>query len=297
MARNVVVIGMHRSGTSALTDAIRLLGCSIGDTGDFTSPRQWNPEGNWEHQRLIERNDLVLELHGGTWFAPPRLAGDWAQRRKARAMLPRLRSEFAATHPEEGWVWKDPRACLTLPLWLEAWESVPVAAMAFRHPLAVAKSLAARNGFSLRHGLALWEIYNAQALWNLREVPTAVRRYERALDDPVGFVGELREALARHGVTLDGSPADAAAALKPSLRRNAAEEEDLGSLTDGQRRLWELLNELADGGTWPGDEDLEKLTSASLATRLLLFSKVPPRRRAVLTRARLRPGLGNAWER
>lgn len=297
MARNVVVIGMHRSGTSALTDAIRLLGCSIGDTGDFTSPRQWNPEGNWEHQRLIERNDLVLELHGGTWFAPPRLGDGWASRRKARAMLPRLRSEFAATYPEEGWVWKDPRACLTLPLWLQAWDSTPVAVMAFRHPLAVAKSLAARNGFSRRHGLALWEIYNAQALWHLREVPATVHRYERALDDPAGFVDELSEALAQQGVALNGTPADAAGALKPSLRRNAAEEDDLGSLTGSQRRLWGLLNELAAGGSWPDDEGLKQLTSTSLATRLLLFSKIPPRRRAILARARLRPGLGNAWGR
>lgn len=296
MGRNVVVIGMHRSGTSAMTNAIRLLGCSIGDTGDFSSPKQWNPEGNWEHQRLIERNELILNLHGGTWFAPPRLSRDWARRRQAHAMLSRLRSEFAATYPEEGWVWKDPRACLTLPAWLQAWESAPVAVMAFRHPVAVAKSLAARNKFSLRHGLALWEIYNAQALWNLREVPTVVHSYDDALEDPPRFAGALGEELTRHGVELDGSTSAAAEALKPSLRRNAVSEDDLGSLTSRQRYLWELLNKLAAGGTWPGNEGLEKLTTPSLPTRLMLFSKIPLRRRAVLTRARLRPRLGRAWQ-
>lgn len=290
MSKNVVVIGMHRSGTSAITNAIRLLGCSIGDTGDFTSPKRWNPQGNWEHQRLIERNERILELHGGTWFAPPRLPNGWAERRKALAMLPRLRSEFAEIYPQDGWVWKDPRACLTLPLWVQAWSSAPVAVMAFRHPLAVARSLAARNGFSLRHGLALWEIYNAQALWNLRGVPTAVCRYESALDNPMGFVAGLTEALEQHGVALSGSPADAAAALKPSLRRNAVGEDELGPLSERQRRLWELLKSLPAGGAWPTDERFEKLTSPSPATRLLLFSKVPPRRRAILTRSRARPG-------
>ena len=297
MGRNVVVIGMHRSGTSAMTNAIRLLGCSIGDTGDFISPRWWNPEGNWEHQRLIERNELILNLHGGTWFAPPRLPNSWMQRRKAHAMLSCLRSEFAATYPEEGWVWKDPRACLTLPAWLQTWESVPVAVMAFRHPVAVAKSLAARNGFSLRHGLALWEIYNAQALWNLRELPTIVQSYDGALEDPPRLAGTLSEALTRHGVELDGSTLAAAEALKPSLRRNTVGEHDLGLLTDKQRQLWELLNALAAGRTWPDDEGLEKLTSPSLVTRLVLFSKIPPRRRAALTRARLRPRLGRAWQK
>lgn len=291
MSKNVVVIGMHRSGTSAVTNAIRLLGCSIGDTEDFTSPKRWNPEGNWEHQRLIERNELVLELHGGTWFAPPRLSDDWAGRGKARAMLPRLRSEFAEIYPAQGWVWKDPRACLTLPVWLEAWNSTPVAVMAFRHPMAVAKSLAARNEFSLRHGLALWEIYNSQALWNLRDVPTAVHSYDSALDDPARFVGELSEALERHGVVLDGSTSAAADALKPSLRRNSADE-GLGALSKRQRQLWELLNALADGESRPADE---RLTGQPLATRFLLFPKVPVRQRGALIRSRIRPGLGGAW--
>lgn len=297
MSRNVVVIGMHRSGTSAVTSAIGLLGCSLGDTGDFTSPRRWNPEGNWEHQRLIERDEMVLELHGGTWFAPPRLPPGWESRAKARAMLPRLRAEFAALYPEEGWVWKDPRACLTLPLWLATWDATPVALLSFRHPLAVARSLAARNGTSLRHGLALWEIYNAQALWNLREVPTFVHGYDSALDDPPRFVAELGEALTAHGVVLDGPPAAAATALKPSLRRNAAGEDDLQQLSERQRRLWDLLNDLAGGGPWPDGDTLARLTSLSPATRLLLFSKVPPRRRAILIRARLRRGPGRSWQR
>jgi hypothetical protein len=292
MGRNVVVIGMHRSGTSAVTNAVRLLGCSVGDTGDFTSPKRWNPEGNWEHQRLIERNDLILELHGGTWFAPPPLPGGWASRGKARAMLPRLRSEFAEVYPEQGWVWKDPRACLTLPVWLAAWDSAPVAVMAFRHPLAVAKSLAARNQLSLRHGLALWEIYNTQALWNLRGVPTLVRSYDRALEDPAGFVAGLGEALSERGVALGGSVSAATEALKPSLRRNSPDEGEPGPLSEGQRRLWNLLNSLAAGGPWPADE---KPASRSPATRLLLFGKVPLRERAALLRARIRPGLGGAW--
>jgi hypothetical protein len=283
---------MHRSGTSALTNAIRLLGCSFGDAGDFIGRKHWNPEGHWEHQRLIELDERILELHGGTWFAPPRLRGNWERRRKAQAMLPRLRSEFAEIYPEEGWVWKDPRICLTLPIWLRAWSSAPVAVMAFRHPLAVARSLAARNRFSLRHGLALWEIYNAQALWNLREVPTLVCDYDSVLDDPPRFVEELSDTLAAHGVALDGSAAAAADALKPSLRRNRAEEAELGTLGERQRRLWELLNARAAGESSPVEESLAR---QSPATRAALFAKVPLGQRAILARARLRPGLGRSW--
>jgi hypothetical protein len=293
MGKNVVVIGMHRSGTSALTNSIRLLGCSFGDTADFTGAKRWNPEGHWEHQRLVELNELILELHGGTWYAPPRLAGGWTQRRKAQDMLPRLRSEFAEIYPEEGWVWKDPRACLTLPLWRGAWNSPPVAVMAVRHPLAVAKSLAARNGFSLRHGLALWEAYNSQALSNLRDLPTVVCNYDSALEDPPQFIDKLSGALAGYGVALDGSASTAADALKPSLRQNMADEAELGSLSKSQRRLWELL----DAGAASGSLPVEEVPSQSPATRLVLFTKISAGRRAILTRARIRPGLGRAWPR
>jgi len=294
MDRNVVVIGMHRSGTSAITNAIRQLGCSIGDSADFASSSRWNVEGHWEHQRLIELNELILEMHGGTWFAPPRLPGDWADRRKALAMLPRLRSEFAEIYPQAGWVWKDPRTCLTLPIWLRAWDPAPVAVMTFRHPLAVARSLAARNGFSLRHGLALWEIYNAEALWSLRELPTAIHSYEHALEDPARFVAGLREGLARHGVALDGSTTAAAETLKPSLRHNAPAADELGPLSQGQRRLWEHLNALAAGESPSLDR---RPPRQPLATRLALFAKVPAHRRVLLTRARLRRGVGRSWRR
>jgi hypothetical protein len=150
--------------------------------------------------------------------------------------------------------------------------------MVFRHPLAVAKSLAARNGFSLRHGLALWETYNAQALWNLRDLPTSVYSYDNALDDPARFVDELGETLERRGVVLGGSTSEATEVLQPSLRRNTQGNEELAALNKRQHELWDLLRALADGAPWPTGK---RLARRSLATRLTLFAK---RQRSLLAR-------------
>ncbi len=241
MAANVVVLGMHRSGTSAITNALRLLGFSLGRTGDLTAPRPANPEGNWEHLRLTRCNERILEAHGGTWDEPPELPDGWAQGPKATSMIARLRAEFDEIYPAEGWLWKDPRACLTLPLWLRVWDSTPVVVMVFRHPIAVARSLEARNGFPQDHALSLWERYNRRALADIRNLPAVVRNYDGAFADPRGFARGLRDDLASLGATGDGSVVEAATAFKVSLRRNLAGERDLAVLTVEQRQLWKQL--------------------------------------------------------
>lgn len=197
---------------------------------------------------LTKRNELILEEHGGVWEAPPPLIDGWAQDQRARKMLPLLRAAFDDRYPTEGWLWKDPRVCLTLPLWLQVWESPPpLAVLVCRHPIAVARSLHARNEFSWGHSLELWERYNAAALENLRGLPLLVRSYDRVFADPLGFVENLRDELVSLGAVLDGSVSKAAASIKPSLRRNEATQRDLAMLDNPQRRLWDRLGDIAGG--------------------------------------------------
>lgn len=243
--RNVVVTGMHRSGTSAVTNALRLLGLGLGDISDLGVLRHANPGGNWEHRRLMRRNEAILESYGGSWHTPPTLPEDWVQSLEARAMIPALRSEFEDIYPSHGWLWKDPRNCLTLPLWLEVWDSAPAVVMAYRHPVAVARSLEARNGLAISRSLALWEHYNRCALNNTRGLPTLLRNYDDAFVDPVKFVQGLRDDLVALGVAPTGSVLDAASAFEPAWRRSFADHRDLALLSRTQLQLWEQLTEAA----------------------------------------------------
>jgi hypothetical protein len=96
-----------------------------------------------------------------------------------------LDSAFPDTGPA---VWKDPRLCILLPYW-RRFLPAPVAVIhVWRSPLAVASSLAKRDGMDLAHGVALWERYNRAALDNLAGVDCYVAGYEGVLSDPGGFV-------------------------------------------------------------------------------------------------------------
>ena len=76
--RMVVVLGMHRSGTSAVAEAVVRLGVAVGDSLSMDGPSEWNPRGYFEDPELNRINDAVLEAIGGSWAAPPEPAAKLA---------------------------------------------------------------------------------------------------------------------------------------------------------------------------------------------------------------------------
>ena len=69
----VYVLGMHRSGTSALARVIDLLGVPVADDG-LLAPSEDNPAGYWEPLDLVLFNQVLLRELGGRTMAPPPLA-------------------------------------------------------------------------------------------------------------------------------------------------------------------------------------------------------------------------------
>src|SRR5947208_4315093 len=66
-AAQVVVLGMHRSGTSALTGLLRLLGLWAGEEDDFPPPDDHNQAGYWEHQGVWSVDEAILRRLGASW--------------------------------------------------------------------------------------------------------------------------------------------------------------------------------------------------------------------------------------
>src|SRR5690606_16286416 len=77
-----------------------------------------------------------------------------------------------------------------------------------RDPLAVAKSLSKRNGFTLQHGVALWEFYNRNALVNIKPFPCFSISYERLLAHPINTAQELFHWLEGQGESSLKMPAN-----------------------------------------------------------------------------------------
>ena len=172
----LVVLGMHRSGTSALTGMLHRLGVALGE--HLMPATNDNPRGYWEHADIVKVHERLMSALGWGWEDIRSLptgfensaAGEIAQA-ELTALLHR---DFAGVPL---WGLKDPRLCRLMPLWaplLAVEEVEPRYLLAIRHPLDVAASLAARDGIGMARGLLLW-------LGHLLDAERATRGKRRAI--------------------------------------------------------------------------------------------------------------------
>ncbi len=248
----VVVVGMHRSGTSAVTGALGGLGLQMPRPGDRIPWDESNPD-HWESLSVSRHDDDLLRALGGSWDGPPDLDRHWVH---TAAVLDgtRTASVLADAYPEAGpAAVKDPRLCLILPLWRAVLPGTLTALLVWRSPLAVARSLHRRDGLSLACGLALWERYNRSALAGLAGVATYVTDYESVVADPAASVSAWAEWLgsteAFAGERARWDTEAAAAVIAPELLHQTAPHgsEDPLLLSEGQQQLHDTLAELGGG--------------------------------------------------
>ena len=117
----ILVIGMHRSGTSAVTRVLNLLGIELG--GSLLPSADDNARGFWEHQDAVLINERLLSALGRNWFDLRELPHGWLSTPAASEAKLQLKELF--TREFGGpviWAVKDPRICRLLPLW-RFWKS------------------------------------------------------------------------------------------------------------------------------------------------------------------------------
>lgn len=240
----LVVLGMLRSGTSATTRALGLLGASMGpepSMGMF-----------WENQPMRRVNRALLDAFGGDWESPPVLPEGWVKSPEAQTLLPQARATVAEEFGVASiMVWKDPRTCITLPFWLEVFDEEPVVIFIHRHPVEVASSAETRNHVTRGHGFAIWERFNGDAIENSVGLPTVVLEYEPLVEDPIGTMTALVRQLAQWGVDLPNDPAATDMELTPKRRHHTADAGDVFDdpiATSSQRELFSLLRDV-DGAS------------------------------------------------
>lgn len=241
MPTGTVVLGMHRSGTSAVTQAIHALGACAGDRFDMDLFQESNANGHWESVLLRRVNDELLHRLGGRWDAPPELGFGWWSLPAANGLVGRARAAFAAAYGSATpWVWKDPRNCLTLPFWLRALDVSPLLIVVWREPAEVAGSLAARDDLPRPVGLALWEEYTAQALRAARNHRVYVLSFSELLDDPEAACAGLSGAMRDAGIDVADAK-EGAATIDRRLRHHGHDGCLRGHLSGAQRSLVDVL--------------------------------------------------------
>lgn len=223
----VLILGMHRSGTSLAARMLNLLGLHTCMGDDLLGPTRRNPSGLWESDSLVKMNDGLLQRVGRAWWCPPKSGLDWDSSNTAGLPDPsEAGSMFHGRHPRTPWVWKDPRLSLTLPYWRRSIDEPVSALVMLRDPIAVATSLQIRDGFPLALGVALWERYNRLIAADSDGMPLWVSTYDELMADPHAWVKVAREHLASLGLHLGESvpTEEVVAAVRPELHHAEANQ-------------------------------------------------------------------------
>ncbi len=220
----LIVLGMHRSGTSLCAHVASALGW---DMADEILRGEDNEKGFWERRELVAFHDRILALLDRKWKSAKHAlafpAGWWCEpaiRAVRDEMVAWLRPRLAAS---VRFGLKDPRICLLLPVWNEIYATLnlqPRYILCIRSPIQVAQSLATRRDIpSFRDtqiGEHRWLSYMAQAVTNLCDERVCVIPYERWFAEPGANLVALRSflGLALADPLVDGAIGDI---VSPSL--------------------------------------------------------------------------------
>jgi tetratricopeptide (TPR) repeat protein/glycosyltransferase involved in cell wall biosynthesis len=198
----VVVMGMHRSGTSALSRTLNLLGLDM--PRNLIPPNVFNRPGYWESETIVNFNDLLLQRQDRHWSDPKVLHDSWQDMTTFQTdSQEAVRILQGVLDRSSGVVVKDPRMSRTFPIWRHAIESMnvtPICLIGCRHPLEVSQSLERRNGMTREHALKLWQSYMLDAERCTRGMRRAVVHYDHLLKD---WRAELGRAFGACGADFD----------------------------------------------------------------------------------------------
>lgn len=237
----ILVMGMHRSGTSALGGVLGLLGSDL--PAHVIGGDENNQKGYFESAPLNTLNGEILEALGSRWDDWHALdaRGDFPGRSgfeaRARALL---ETEFGGAAQ---FVFKDPRNCrigdFWLPLLRETGARV-VALHTLRDPWEVAASLTRRDRMLTEQGLLLWLRHTLDAERLTRDLPRFHTSYDLLMQDWRGMAEQAGPALGlswAHGI--DAAAPEINAFLARDLRHF-----DMTQAKD--HAVWDWLHETHD---------------------------------------------------
>jgi len=241
-ATAILVLGMHRSGTSAIARVLNLRGADLGR--DLLPAKQDNERGFWENAAILGLHERFFARQQWQWHDLLTPKTGWQHDAPARELVAGLPAVLEQQYGDSRLLLvKDPRLSLLAPLWIEALaaQRTRVAfVIMVRHPDEIAASLAKRDGFSPARSHWLWLQHVVEAERATRGHARVFVHYERLLAD---WHGELARVGKQLDITWPAQPADferaVAQFIAPELRHHRGGSEANAALPPMIRRVYE----------------------------------------------------------
>ncbi len=248
----VVVLGMHRSGTSALAGLLSLLGVDLG--ARLHPPDRFNEAGYFEHLDVMDIHERMLRLLGSTWDDPRPLPSGWTRHPEVAALRADLLSVLKRDFQDVRiWAIKDPRLCRLWSVWEEILPELRVTVrfvLVARPPAEVAGSLARRDAMAPWRADLLYVAHNLAAEEVTRGRPRAFVTYDQLLADGPGTACGLMSALAlpRPSPDLDGG---IRGFLRKDLRHCEVKDRRVAGPDSWAERCYDAFDRAARAGRPP----------------------------------------------
>jgi len=263
----VIVLGMHRSGTSALAGLLHELGLEMGSSL-MSGRADENEKGFWEHEKIVSIHERLLAHFGFSWSDPAPLPEGWHTRDFSRQCQDEicqvLEEDFGS---QSLWALKDPRMCRLLPLWMPVFDSLQVTPLFLcivRNPLEVVASLQRRDSMANDHALLLWLQYNLAAVDSTAGYHRRFLSFAQLLEQGVPLLKDILRSCLSQPVGLPVVAAGAGTLLSSDLRHHVVSDVSLaadGAVPYTVNRLYRLLINAAasgaevDDGEWRAIRD------------------------------------------
>lgn len=250
----VLLLGAHRSGTSLAARLLGTLGLPLGD--DLIPGHADNPEGFWEHRRVLEHSREVEgqldvnPLRGGRLLPPD---GKWWRGKPVDRHVREL-GTFLSSEVERfgAFGFKDPRTLVLMPMWRAATERArvkPAHLVLLRHPGAVAASYAKRQNLEPQFSEYIWLLHWSYAIHHMPQQPAGILHFERWFSERDEQVERARGMLADLGIEDVGDGADARALMRSDLDHHKSKR-GTDDLMPDTAELYQALSTATESGGW-----------------------------------------------
>eukprot|EP00601_Ochromonadales_sp_CCMP2298_P027691 CAMPEP_0173274226 /NCGR_PEP_ID=MMETSP1143-20121109/2330_1 /TAXON_ID=483371 /ORGANISM="non described non described, Strain CCMP2298" /LENGTH=360 /DNA_ID=CAMNT_0014211029 /DNA_START=440 /DNA_END=1519 /DNA_ORIENTATION=+ len=206
----LVVLGMHRSGTSVIGGLLSQMGLKTG--GPLIGAAADNAKGFFERIDVVLQNDYLMRNQkinyaGSTWKYDHKIGirdilNDSGTGGKGTFFREGKRGLAFLNDPGNyPWMLKDPRLCITLRTWLPVLNFVPAVLFTYRHPMDVALSFLNRyEHFKIARSLIMWYVYNKRAIQQSQDLCRVTTSHSLIMTQPLVETDRIFDQLRACGV-------------------------------------------------------------------------------------------------